>query len=244
MIVVEWVVNNWGDILAQLLSVAGIVIVIVKYSGKKLVASYIETHFAKQLEDHRSQLAVMFDRKQRFYSKEYEVLPELWGHLNDTTLALRTSIEAILPSVDLKNMNEDEFMKFVERTSFSEAQKDQLLQSSFDKRDNEYYYILKMQLIHSAHQSLNQFQNYLNKNRIFLEDSLKEKFGAIEDKIRGSWSCSFVAQSGQNLNHDMLLKALSIVHKDIMPLMTEIELLVHGKLEPNHSHTTTALDSR
>jgi hypothetical protein len=152
--------------------------------------AWLESRFAKQLEDLRHQqnqelehlkfeISKVLDRSTKLHEKEFEVLPQAWHCLVDAYYQAlgHTSSAKQLPAVD--RMSPDELEEFLAGSQLTETQK-QELRTSIEK-DRTYYKLIYWHDKAHAEEVARTLSRYLAKHGIFLSN--KEKFAAIETLI-------------------------------------------------------------
>lgn len=179
------------------LTVAGIVFAsyqLFKWYGGK----WVDQRFQKELEGFKSEhqrelerlrhkINAVFDRTIRLHSKEFEVLPEIWGRLVDARSWAGAYIAVFRQYADVGRMGDEELKEFLIGTEFSEAHKREVLdESARNRRQNIYNELSDAYLYRKANQIMIDFNGYFRKNGIFVQPELKGKIDKLFDMLHGA----------------------------------------------------------
>lgn len=202
--------------------------------GKK----WIENKFSESLENHKYLLKqeleqtkykinTLFNRVTKIHEKEFEVLPTAWALLMEANSKLSKFTSALKEYPDLDKMNEDQLNKFLELSFLYDYQKEELKNSS--KKLEYYQDKLFYHELHMAGKAIFDFHDYIQKNRLFLSNDLKNKFKEIDDVM---WSAHTSMEIGvKEKQSKMQLEAWKKTKNDIEPIKNEIEELVQKRLK-------------
>ena len=232
-------INDIFIFLGKLITIGGGLVGMAYLFFRFLGSKWIDSKFAKSLEEYKalqakdleetkSKISLLLSRKLKLHDKEFEVLPEVWGKLNDAKVALEQCVIAFREMPDLNRMDQDHLKRFFERSELSDDEVIAINESS--DKNKEYSRILEWKDIVRANKHFIDFHNYLQRVRIFLSPDIKEKFDKIDDHIWGAWVSKKVSRGSNNL--ELEIKAYETVQNSIKPLMKEIEELVQSKLFP------------
>lgn len=218
----ETISSVLGQILAYGGGGAAAAYLIFKYLGEK----WIENKFSERLQEVRYKIDVLFNRVTKIHEKEFEVLPEAWIKLQDA-LGLISKITNLFQQYpDLHKLHEEELIEYLTKTKLTEFQKKKLLSES-DK--NKYYMdVIFWHDLHEAEQGLQEFHNYIIRNRIFLSPDLQDRFNKIDDIM---WK-AFIERrmSEEAKDHKMRHEAYKKIRDDVAPIRDEIENIVQKRL--------------
>lgn len=188
------VLSFWNDIqpfLAILglggITVAGIVglaLALFKWLGEK----WVDSRFEKELERYKNEqqqelerlkhkINSLLDRTVRLHTKEYEVLPELWGRLIDAYMASAGYLAHFQSYPDVGRMRDDELDDLLSRSPFTAVQKQDIKDSG--KRQNAYIELADFYKYRDAMSRLQDFNDHFRKNGIFVEPALKAQMDLL-----------------------------------------------------------------
>ena len=157
----------------------------------KLGDRWLEERFAKRLETFkheqtkeieqlRHRITSLFSRISKIHEKEFEVLPEAWLKLHDAYGKVFHVGSALKRFLALHQMSEANFEEFVATCRLPEFRKQELLQLQAADRTEYYSRWIFWSDFAEAQSAMNAFHNYFVMNRIFMTDSLRQKFGEID----------------------------------------------------------------
>jgi hypothetical protein len=176
----------------------------------------------KNLEEVRFRISSIFNRVTKLHDKEFEILPEVWGKLNDAYLAVLRCVYRIRQHPDLNRLSEDQLQDFLTKNGFPEKEIQSVKQS--DDRIVSYGNVITYRQIGEADLATLEFRATLTKYRIFLMPDLRERFDNIEERLSAIWISHRVGV--QSKNEGMGIQSLTEHQKPIELLMKEIEELV------------------
>jgi len=212
---------------------------VVAYGIFTLVGrKWLETKFAerleaykheqtKELEEVRYRINAQFNRITKIHEKEIEVLPEAWIRLKKSIGQLQYFISPGRQYPNLDSMNGAQLEEFLARSEFYEFEKDKLRQA--DNKLQMYAELIFFHELHDIRTMARDFHHYIQENRIFLSNDLKEQFTRIDDLI---WK----SMTDKEFSHEMKdfkaeRKSYKEVQDDIAPLVDNIEALVQKRLQ-------------
>ena len=218
--------------LGQVISIGGGAAAISYALFHFLAKSWIQNQLAKDLEIAKSELSLIAARQLKLHEREHIVFPEVWSKLNDAHASLAVVVSSIKEMPDLNRMPENEFAKWLERTDYSDEQKEYL--GSEKNKNHAYSRIIEWRLLIEAEEKFKEFDAYLGSNRIFLDPQVKEKLDKILSLFRDVWMSQFLHWEGHRVTEgkSFLLEAHQKYKMEIKPIMIEIELLFQERLFP------------
>src|ERR1035437_5397427 len=80
----------------------------------------------KELEQLRYKINALMDRTIKLHQKEFDVLPEAWGHLTDAYGVVTATTSFLQQYPDLDQMNGAQLEEFLKDTPFKDWQKDEI----------------------------------------------------------------------------------------------------------------------
>lgn len=184
---------------------------------------------AKELEEVRFRISSIFNRVTKLHDKEFEILPEVWGKLNDARLAVLRCAYQFRQHPNLNLLPEDQLQDFLTKKEFSEQEIQSVKQS--DDRNDSYGNVITYRQIGEAHLATLEFRATLTKYRIFLMPDLRERFDNIEERLGAILISHQVGVASKN--QSMWIESLTEHQKPIELLMKEIEELVRQRLRPS-----------
>ena len=181
----------------------------------------------KELEEIRYRINSQFNRITKIHEKEIEVLPEAWIRLKKSIGQLQYFISAGRQYPNLDSMNDKQLDEFLAESEFHGWEKDELRQASnkFQKYSERIFY----HELYDTRKLAREFHQYIQENRIFLSNDLKEQFTRIDDLI---WE----AMTDKEFSHEMKdfkaeRKSFKVVQDEMAPLVENIETLVQNRLQ-------------
>lgn len=133
---------------------------------------------------------------------------------------------------DLSNMPNEDFEKWLASVDLDENQREALTKST--NRTDLFNKILDYRGLQRANERYDDFQQYLQKTRIFLSPEVREKFDQIKLLLRKVWAARKVdiQRTEQTGGVDFFTKALDTFTDEVEPLMGELECIIQRKLFP------------
>ena len=210
--------------------------VLFMFMGKKWIENKFKENLqelkhghSKELEDLKFKINTHLDRASRIHEKEFEVLPEAWNKLHDTLLGLKSLTAVFQQYPDFDNMTESQLSDYLLDSQLHEHEKDQL-KIVPDKL--KYYRKVIFWHNYSEVRSLfYEFHKYIQRNRIFLRDDLKEQFSII-DKLM--WH-TLIDREASHETDDFKLwnKTYKTIYEETDSIVNQIEALVQDRLQYN-----------
>lgn len=218
-------------VLFGALAVLGVIVILISFYVFKFIGKqWIENKFSTSLEEAKSEINFLLMTKNRLHEKEYEVFPDVWQKLIEAKTSLEQCVRSFRSSPDFVRLNSEEFESFLAQSDLSNKEKEILKASEPNMRFKEYIRILEWRDIVDSNSKFIEFDDYLQKVRIFLEPSIKKKFDAISQALWNTWV------SKQLSFEDSKSFKASDAHKsfreEVKPLMDEIEMIIQTKLFP------------
>jgi DNA repair exonuclease SbcCD ATPase subunit len=181
---------------------------------------------AEQLQEARHKLDTLLKQTSKLHEKEFSVLEESWGPLNEVLghLALITSRYQEYPALD--RMSEGRFDRFVEKSPFDEADREEL--RAAPDRNKFYQERIFWYRLRDAQTASKDFHRKIHGSSIFIEPSIRELLVKIDNLM---WN-AIVSRRISHEAGDVKLwsEAANRLSNDIEPLKAQIEILVQKRL--------------
>lgn len=231
--------QEFGALVGRVIAYGGGGAVIAYLIFRFLATSWIENKFSekleaykhaqsKELEDVRFRINSIFNRLSKLHDKEFEVLPNAWGKLNQAYQAIMRCVMSYREFPDLDRLDNIELDEFLSGTTLSESSKRKIRDST--QKVRTYGDIMSWVDINDAHKAFFEFHSYIVANRIFLRSDLKNKFDAVDDLMWKMWVSHKVGKDSGN--YRLQYEEFQKNDPTIKSLMAEIENLVQGRLQP------------
>lgn len=165
---------------------------------KHLGAKWIDRKFAEQLEAYKAEqgrelerlrhkINGVFDRTIRLHTKEFEVLPDLWGKLVEAHAWGTNFISPMQSYADLGRMDEEELNEFLAGTTFMEVQKRDIRDETRPhERQRVFTKIADLYRHNDAQERLRVFATSLRKDGIFVKPEIKADMDAMLSLLRNA----------------------------------------------------------
>lgn len=143
-----------------------------------------KTEQARELERLRHKINGVFDRTLRLHSKEYEVLPDLWGRLVEAHGWAWGYVSPFQQYADVMRMSDEELDEFLKDKKFSNAHKRDIA-TAHDKQQ-KYTEVFERYRCAEVMDKIRDFNVSFRKTGIFVKPDIKADMGALIDIIRGA----------------------------------------------------------
>jgi hypothetical protein len=188
-----WTLSTW---LLNLFVVGGPAVLVawglIQWLGPKLVDQALTMRLEKFKSEQQQELEklrhLLSSRISKIHEKEFEVLPQAWLMLNDlhgsVALALGATIKWYPDFHNLNDLQFEELLSVKPASRLSDSQKDTLRRLQ-DPRERQKFFGDAMAVcdMDEALDKRRLFQNFLIEHRIFMNDELREKFGAVSEAL-------------------------------------------------------------
>lgn len=197
--------------------------VIFKFLGKK----WLDETFEKRLEDYRHKINALFNRITKIHEKEFEVLPECWSKLQDALKSVNQLTAAYRTIPDLERMPKETLEEFVGEISYLYPLDKQKLIVSQKKNElfREYRFLHEFDM---AKSKINEFHEYIIRNKIFLTNDLYKEFEKIDDLLYGSIHEYQFGRESKDIQ--VITGVYKKLKEDVSPISIVIEGLVQKRL--------------
>jgi len=208
-----------GKILAYGGGAAGVAYLIFNFLGRKT----IDTWFDKRLKKFEYDLNSLFNRVSKIHEKEIEVLPIAWEKLHDLLNFIYEYLRYTNNIPNFDNISISDLEKYLLKQNFTEEEIEIVKQT--EHKENWYLSIL----FDKAMKPCLDFQDYIDKNAIFLSSDIKKKFLRAEEIVREIGAIRHTEieyRKPGTCEHEAVKK----VRNELPPIINEIEDLVQKRL--------------
>jgi hypothetical protein len=164
-----------------------VVFYLFKLFGEKWLNTKFEERLATFKHEHQTEIErlrgtinTLMDRATKLHQREFEVLPEAWGRLNDAFIKISGLPFRFDPNLDV--MTEEQLNEFLSKSPLANWEQNELKRAT----DKTQYYASHI-VMHSFTDTLttyNEYGVYLIKNGIFIESGLRDKFREIDQLMQ------------------------------------------------------------
>jgi len=238
-----WAAWDWGKSMLALLGLGGVTIGgaaavgygLFKWLGEK----WIDQKFEKQMEAYRTEqtrelerlrhkINSVFDRTIRLHTREFEVLPDLWGKLVDAHAWGAGYISAYQEYADVSQMDNEQLEEYLAGTAFMEVQKRDIRDASRSERGKVFMKIADLYRHNDAAERIRTFATSLRKDGVFVKPEIKADMEELLKLIRDA---VFERRSNQEDDiHPPLRDDYKRFKSDAQPLLEKIESAVSARL--------------
>jgi hypothetical protein len=180
----------------------------------------------KELEQLKFDINTLMDRTVKLHQREFDVLPEAWGRVNDAFNYMQPLGLGFQQYPDLNRMSEARLNSFLDQCDLEDWQK-----SEIRLRDDmtKYYQEAIMPIrLWQADEKRVYFSNYFSKNGIFIPPEIKSKFETINTLL---FEASVERRlSLQHPDFQQMYDKGMILYKEGPPLLKSLEADVQARL--------------
>lgn len=177
----------------------------------------------------RHKINGVFDRTIRLHTKEFEVLPDLWGKLVEAHALASNYVSPLQSYTDFGRMDEEELTEFLEGTTFMEVQKRDI--KSETRSPERLRLFTKISDIYShqdAQERLWEYATSLRKDGIFVKPEIKADMDIMLTLL--SNAISEKRMSADEIIHPPLRDDYKRFWAEAQPLLEKIEKAVADRL--------------
>jgi hypothetical protein len=229
-----------GSFVLELLAYAGgstaLAFLVFKTLGEKWLDNkfrerlkLVEHGYAIELSKLKQRLDTAASGLNRIHQKEFEVLPEAWGLLDEAMNTLKWVVSPMQSYTDVSRMSDDDWRDFVEGVeAFGKTDKRYLLGLSSRNRQEEYNRLYDAHKNWLAEKAIREFQKYAARHSIFLPEDLRNQFDAIRNLL---WSASTAKSVGRQADDWKLQReGWEKLEKQADPLFQEIRKAIQSRI--------------
>lgn len=174
-----------ADLVPWLIANDVIIFAIVGFIGQK----WIERKLAERLADHQHKLSLLYNRASQVQNKEFDLLHDVWEHLNEAYGQAYDVLKLIQPMLMPRYTTDDQVKEYLRDSKISEAAISELFRHR--KNDDHEWQVQVADLvlkrrIEVAQRHLDAFHNYYILNRIFISEDLLSVLQQIDTVLRNS----------------------------------------------------------
>ncbi|ACT47088.1 hypothetical protein [Methylotenera mobilis] len=227
-----------GKIVAYGGGSAAIAFLLYKNLGEK----WLDSKFKEQLERQRHEQATELSRLKieidsmlsaviKIQEKEFDTLPKAWSLLDEAYKHLASFSSPMQQYPDLDRMDNDRLEEYLQSSALTDVDKKKI--KAAPKKLDVFTNIDFWRRLHECRKAIFAYQDYVEKNGIFLPAAIKKDFVDIARLLRNTM---VTKQVGHEANDwEMQSKSWESLTKEIDPLRESLETLIHARL---HEHGT------
>ncbi len=159
---------------------------------KQLGEKWLSAKFSERLEAYKHaqqtelerlkfNINALMDRTTKLHQYEFDVLPQLWGLLNDAFGHSIRLVSRMQFYPDLDRMEPAQLEEFINACELAKWQKDRL--KTMQHKNDEYFKMIFWQKLNKANNAVIEFNNFYVKNGIFIQSDLKTHFDIMRDMM-------------------------------------------------------------
>lgn len=222
-----------GEVVAYGGSATFIAYMVFKHLSNKWIENKFQeklenykTEQQKELEVYKHKINSLFNRVSKIHEKEFEVLPQMYSLMIEAIEKISIVTSTFKQYHNVKDMSKERLEVFLENSFLEDWQKEEL-KKSYDKQ--KYYQKASAFFdLHNSKKAIYEFHSYIERNRLFLKDDIKQKFNEIDSLIWEIYNSSDVAEEVED--NKMKVQAWRDTRDKIEPIRQEIERLVQERL--------------
>ncbi len=187
---------------------------------------WIESKFATRLEQLRGEQAqqlaqlnyrinTALKRVNQIQEREFQVLSELWGKLNEAYRFVHSITSAMQSHPDIDAMDEPRFEHWLTKSDLDDPHRNQLRDAGRTKRSKLYQEFIVWYQIRDAQYACNDFRKCLDYNSIFVRPEIKKVFTEIDELLYGAVISRTVSVHASD--HRGWLEAAETVQEKVNP---------------------------
>lgn len=230
----EQILKFLGEVVAYGGSAAIIAFLLFQYLGK----TWIENKFAQRLDQLKHQQALELQRLRveidsllsgalKLQDREFQVLPEAWQKLDEAHGLAKWFVSPGQEYPNLDQMNESQFEEFLEKTEFTETQKNELRNSQ--NKLVSYQDIVFWYRLYKVKVAFSELRNFVARNGIFFTSELKEKFTKISELLGSALISKEIGHEAKDWK--IQGEGWTKMTEDIEPLYKSIEADIQARLQ-------------
>lgn len=230
----ENILKFLGEMVAYGGSGAIVAYLLFQFLGK----TWIENKFAQRLDQLKHQQALELQRLRveidsllsgalKLQDREFQILPEAWQKLDEAHALAKWFVCPGQEYPNLDQMTGAQLEEFLEKTEFTETQKNELRTSQnkfISYQDVVFWYRLQKVKV-----AFSELRNFVARNGIFFPSELKEKFTKISELL---WSALVSKEIGHEAKDwKMQGEGWTEITEKVEPLYKSIEADIQARLQ-------------
>ena len=221
----NFVSDNWLTLLNSFIILVVIPTLNVRRNHKwtKKLETYKST-LNKEMEEYKTNLNLRYYRKSSFSKDELDILKQLWAYSTETFYSFNKTCAAFKTYPDVNKMSEQGLKEYLSNIkSITISDKERVLNSN--NKQEEIIKILDFISLREANNNLYDCIKYLDKNSIFINPIIKEKFDLLSKKMRSTLISydMYLRMEIQDFDGKTIYEVHSNALKEISFLKKEIE---------------------
>lgn len=233
--VVEQILAFLGQLVVYAGGSTALAYILFKTLGEKWLSHrfderlrLLEHGYAVELSKLKQRLETAASGLNRIHQKEFEVLPEAWGLLDQAMGTLGWVVSPVQQYADVSRMDEETWREFIDGfEGFSPPDKRYLLELA-GGRDREFRRLYDAYKGRLAEDAIREFQKYAARNSIFLPEELRVQFDEIRDLL---WSASTSKTVGaQAQDWKLQNEGWKKLQENAQPLFEEIRKRIQERI--------------
>lgn len=182
----------------------------------------------KELEHLKHEISKLMDRATKLHQREFDVIPEAWGKMNDAYNKARSLTAVLQEYADVGGMSQVQLEEYLEENPLLNWQKAELKTIDGIERQRYYQKAISPHRVHQAWAACVDLNIYLRKNGIFMPPDILAKFEGITDVI-------FNAVAEYRNNEQLEIRprervAHKVLHEQCEQLIKDLQADVQGRL--------------
>lgn len=166
--------------------------------------------------------------KDNILKSRNEILPDIWGKLNDVIGRINYLINPYKTYPDFNKMENEEIQDYLSKVDFPEPKIKKLLQV----RDKNEYYLNEMKFVdlNETEKSYNLFHNNCIQMRIYIDDELSQYLKEIDAKINEIINSMKIQYQSKNVIPEIFQSVRHEFRDNVNELYLKIKDLIHLRM--------------
>lgn len=156
---------------------------VLKFRFDKLLEA-AKTDSNRDIEQLREKLSHLSDRGKRSNELEFAAVQTVWDKLMEAYLSVGAAVYSFIEFPDLSGLKDEELRSYLATVDFTDQQIKQVTDAT-DRKD-AYVKVIMWRSIAKAINDVFEVRLLLRKQRIFMQDNLREQFQAVIDLMNSA----------------------------------------------------------
>lgn len=230
----QTVLEFLGGVVAYGGGSAAIAFLIFRYLGQRWIENKFQARldllkhdYAKEIERLRLEINILLSRVTKLHEREFTVVPEAWGRLQEALWRLQTFVSVFQSHPDVQLLSEERLGEFLGSSKLLASEQRQVRESS--ERNKTYQQIIFWHDLREVRSLYSEFHRYLEKNCLFMPPDLRKAFSDIDNKM---WDALQKREIGQQIDDlPIWVEASRQMRDEIGPDLKRLEEIVQRKLQ-------------